>query len=126
MPGDIRIRTAVPVDQDAIQVGHRLARRGRRDAPRLPLERPADLADLIWSGHYLVAVEGLRPVAGIGWTPGRDGTASLQAPFVHPCHARRGLLLRLLREIEASAASSGYSLRAPAVAVEAEPAPALA
>lgn len=108
MQGTTRIRSAVPLDLEEITRGEQLARRGHGEIGLG--SDPALLDDMVWSGRYLVAVQGLRPVAGVGWTVDDDGAAALEGFFVHPEHAGQGLGLALLRAAEAAAMAQGHSL----------------
>lgn len=81
-----RFRTAVPVDLDDILAFV---------SPRQASETTA----LVWSGQYMVAVAGQRPVAGVGWTDARQratGSLGLADMFVHPAHRGRGLARKLV------------------------------
>lgn len=81
-----RFRTAVPVDLD--------------DILAFVKPRQADeTAELVWAGRYMVAVEGQKPVAGVGWTEKRQratGSLELADIFVHPSHRGRGLARKLV------------------------------
>lgn len=103
MPDLVRVRSAVPLDQEDIMRGRRsaLAARGREDIPPEAWRSglPPELEAMLWSGRYVVAVVGGRAVAGAGWEPLADGKVLVRDLFVHPEHAGRGLARRLLEHI---------------------------
>ena len=127
----IQVRSAVPFDRDDILAGRRLAlAEHARDSDDVPLELwylspPRELDVMVWSGRYVVAVAGGRPVAGAGWEPLEDGTVLVRDLFIHPDHARRGLARRILDHIGRTAETLGYRLAGATGAMRAL-APALA
>jgi putative acetyltransferase len=117
MGATVRLRRANASDRDEILAFQRAAIAGipagayAADVAEAWSHMPvAGLEDLLAKGRYFVAVEGLRPVGGAGWSPLEDGeTAQIRGVFVHPDHAARGLGSRLVDVAEDAAVTAGYT-----------------
>jgi putative acetyltransferase len=129
MHDEIRFRLAVPTDRVGILAFQRAAvarvKSGHYAPEILAAWRrcPASgLDELIWSGRYLLAVAGRRPVAGAGWEPATEAAIGVvRAVFVHPAHAGRRLGRALMARVEAAMMQAGRHRAVAPAALDAVP-----